>query len=204
MAGRVYKPYVLTEEKKKFAEDNIGLMYNFLRNNCGYGKSIVKEEEDEILGLLHEKMCNTVHLFDDTREATFSTYSYKSFSFALARYFNLKSRYTKRYVTVDFSSSGDGDNGDDVDRRSIIPTTKNKKDLSILWRNLKEIIDVSDLKPFEREVIEMYFDQGMTMGVIGKKKGFTGERIRQIKKNAIQKMNSYVMEARIQLEDFYI
>lgn len=56
-------------DKKKFAEDNIGLLYAYFTKH--------KIHDEDIKATLGLAFWRAVLTYDDTREATFSTYAYK-------------------------------------------------------------------------------------------------------------------------------
>lgn len=197
--GRRYQPYVLTEEKKQFVEENIGLLYKYLNDHCGPGKEVLISERDELLGLLHEKMCSVVHLYDPSKNDKFYNYAFRAFDHGLYRYCHLRTRFTKQYITVNFSF---GKEDDDFDKLEIAPTLEEKIDIPHLNQDLENIMNFSDLTKTEREILNMYFFSKMTMKEIGQEKELTGERIRQIRNSALYKIRCYLVAERLSLKDF--
>lgn len=61
----------LTEEQRKMAEDNCGLIYVALKQYC------IPGEYEDFYGVMAEGLCNAVRTYDPNRGVKFSTYAMK-------------------------------------------------------------------------------------------------------------------------------
>ena len=75
----------------------------------------------------------------------------------------------------------------------------NDQELSLLKRNLIRALK-EDITPRQRETMLLYYGQGLNMREIGQKLGISKERVRQVEKQAMDKLQA--MGTSMGLEDF--
>lgn len=183
----------LTEEQKEILENNIGLLRSYCKNQLLKGV-IPEGHEPEFIGELEERFCNIIRTFDKNK-SKLSTYAYKGFAFAKSRFFE-KLQKNKRTSLIP-EMSGEIDN---TIWNSVSGFGREHLDLE----KLADLINETGLTKREIICLQSYYYDGLFLRQIGEIYNLTGERIRQIIKEALNKIRLRALEQEYTEEEFYI
>ncbi len=188
----------LTEEQRKFVSDNIGLVRYYCGQELRKG-NIPNGYKDQFIGALEEKFCKIAVSFDKERGVKFCTYAYKCF----------------RSAKNDFLRKIKRDK--ETHRIPVIPYYENYFMENTLWNSISgygrehldlekiaELIDETDLTKREIICLQSYYYDDLYYRQIGEIYNVSGERIRQIIKNALIKIRLKALKSKYVEEDFYV
>ena len=183
----------LTEEQKEILENNIALLRKYCKNQLL--KGIIPEGyEPEFIGELEERFCNIIRTFDD-KKAKLSTYAYRGFYFATKEFFRKiqKAREISLIPKID---------GEINNSRWNSVSGFGEEHLNL--EKLADLIDETELTKREIICIQSYYYDRLLLREIGEIYNLTGERIRQIIKEAVNKIRVRALEQEYTEEEFYI
>ena len=183
----------LTEEQKEILENNIGLLRSYCRNQLL--KGIIPEgHEPEFIGELEERFCDIIKTFDENK-SKLSTYAYIGFGYAKSRFFEKLQKVRRTSLVPEIS--GEIDN---TIWNSVSGFGREHLDLE----KLADLISETGLTKREVICLQSYYYDGLLLRQIGEIYNLTGERIRQIIKEALDKIRSRALEQGYIEEEFYI
>lgn len=180
---------MLTEEQKKFVEDNICLLYHYLHKH--------KLDIEEWFGILACKMCECVISFDNSRKIKFSTYLYFCFDNEVRfRYRQSEEQKLKKYeftkistdyiIKEDFTKSLSlmeciPDNNVDIEETNI-----NKDTIIICLRYIRNNFSKRDV-----EIFRLYLE-GKKQRTIAEIIGCSQPQVGRIIKNIQKSCRNYI------------
>jgi RNA polymerase sigma factor (sigma-70 family) len=183
----------LTEEQKQLAEDNIYVVWWFLKK-CVSTRQIAPHEMDDCASYLFWTYCLSAKSFDPSYGKKFGNYAIKNLRGGLSHFIYHRESFTKRFTVTDFMKHEDGG---EFSYEAIYEEAEKH----VQWDDIKWLFDLIEMDPFEKEVIFLYYEQSHTLKGIGQMFGLTRERIRQIVKVVIEKLQDAVIEHDIHYSD---
>ena len=200
---RVYgADHYLSDDKRKFAEENIKLMWYYVYHKLIPKGKVNNDNFEDVVSHLMWHYCIAVEKFNMDRKQALSTYAYKAFHSGYCRYKEVEVRFCSRFMTTSFQPDTNNDDLSSI-QNSLEPSVEDKFEDEISWNRIyMRIITKSLLTDFEKRVIYEYNKQGKTFQAIGEETNYTRERIRQIHKVAVAKMRECVQNENMIMEDF--
>lgn len=188
----------LTEEQKKLISENIGLLRYYCGQELRKG-TIPSGYEDQFIGALEEKFCKIAFSFDKKRGVKLSTYAYKCFRSA-KRDFLRKIKRIKETIRIPIIPSYENYFTENTLWNSISGYGKEHLDLE----KIAELIDETDLTKREIICLQSYYYDDLYLRQIGEIYNISGERVRQIIKQALIKIRLKALKYKYTKEDFYV
>jgi RNA polymerase sigma factor (sigma-70 family) len=179
------------------------LVWWFIKNRLIKKNKIRPEEIDECVGYLMWSLCMAAESFKPNFGTKFSTYALYGFHSGLCAYLKQRNIFEKHFVLTDFTIRQGGISTDNKDR-IIEPEYIPKNNKTVKWEDLKVLFDYIEMIPIEEQIIFFYYEQKCSFDKIGEMMNLSGERIRQIHGDIVNKLSEAVKNIDIRMEDFLI
>ena len=184
----------LTEEQKEILENNIGLLRKYCKNQLLKGV-IPEGYEPEFIGELEERFCSIIKTFDESREVKLSTYAYIGFGFATKEFFRKLQKVRETSLIPKIYGEIENSRWNSV-------SGFGEEHLNL--EKLADLIDETELTKREIICIQSYYYDGLFLREVGEIYNLTAERIRQIIKEALDKIRLRALKQEYTEEEFYI
>jgi DNA-directed RNA polymerase specialized sigma subunit len=185
----------LNDEQRKLITDNIGLVYYFLRKNCGENKSFSPDKENELLGFLENRLCRAALNWKKGKKVKFSSYLTIALQSAIKDYIDfLNSDYYKRCsLCGSFSNFC----------KSV--KKRRREDCCIVdWDYMVDFLERVELSQKERNILNAKYRDNLTYREIACTVGLSQERIRQINSKSIRKIKRAANREGKEFDDFIV
>jgi len=192
--ARSYGHHYLTEEQKKLAEENIGLVWYFVKQQIKKGR-IQPHEVDELSGYLMMHYCLSCEKYDPLLNTKFSTYAFNSFNHAISNYRMNNKRFYGRFVTCDYNNL-------DENVSFIEPVFENKTKKEVDFDKIDNILMKAKLDSFEHQTFHYKHKLYYNYTEIGEIMGYSKERIRQFYESGLKKIIAYVKKSGYSMDYF--
>lgn len=203
--ARPYEGHYLTEERKKVVEENMNfLWYYYKKNITSRWKDLTTTEQDDIIECLHWGICLAAEAWDPDR-GKFTTICRWHFKSIITNYFRESKLFYGRFYLIPFIS----DEGMAAENFSMVKKggAVSRADIErhnnrVKWDDILFLLERSELDSFEEQLIYLKYQDGQSLKDIGKTYGYSGERVRQLLKIAVEKIHSYALESGLTIYDF--
>tara|TARA_Y100000310_G_C20703345_1_gene832115 strand:- start:2526 stop:3128 length:603 start_codon:yes stop_codon:yes gene_type:complete len=187
--------HFLTEEKKKIAAENVGLVHAQVLKAKNNG--IIRQDEvSEALSEMLFAYCLAIERYDPTKGYKVSTYVTHSIKGGLSRYLELRNRFSSRYTL--FSALEDENYEEDFESR----VTDRERKKTVVWDDIFYLIEQVEINEVEEQIIYCIYNLKKNLKETGKVIGRTGESVRQYHENIILKIKEFVETEGYMLRDF--
>ena len=174
-------PYILTEEKKKLAEDNYPFLLFRLKHYLS-NQYISSCDFEEIKGLFHLYYCKGVDNYVPHPKFKFTTFIDWYFRSAFQRYCRLRNRFYD--LNIKFLEN--------------LPYAKT----TVALDSLKLLFQEADLTDKEINILMLKFVGKQSLNEVGLKYNRSGEAIRLIILKSIKKVQQKIEEEGYKYDDF--
>lgn len=193
---RPYGGHYLTEEQKKMAEENVPIVWWFIKNKAL--KIIEPHEIDECASELLFGLCLAAELFNPIKGCTFMTYANCVMKNFLYRYLSLRDKFNQRFICTDWVMRGENF---DNKNESLNEPICEEYEKPIEWNNIKWIFDYITMNDIEEQIIFFYYEQKKSYKEIGKLLGVSREYVRLNIQNIAQRLREALEKNNITILD---
>jgi len=134
-------------------------------------------------------------------QGEFTRYAGSCITFALKKFYEEYYKYNNFFITVPFGLPLDDESNDNWGLTQDVEDFSYKIKEQISWDDVVFLFNIPGITPLERDIMISRYKGGYTFPVIGKMLNYSGERIRQLHKNAIKNIQKYIEKNNITYED---
>lgn len=180
----------LTNEQLAIFEENIGLIYKYVKMRIPNKLMSNRNKIDEIISELRLALCKAVKGFDTSKGYRFTTYAFASFRNAHHDYVRKLVRLEKKYPVIN------------VDDEIIV---ENKELINrIDWLRVTQVLKQLDISERDRNITIHYLTNEFSLTATGIKYNLSKERIRQICNEVMGKFKVFMLSNGFLLEDLCV